>query len=106
MAFGVRRIEVIWHSAFRLVPYITSYSSRCRGISVKYFKTTYHAYNIYALCLFRQIGASLLGVTKSEFSKTEHAQKTPVPIANEGQRTGAVRISTNSHKNGRESWIC
>ena len=31
-----RRIEVIWHSAFRLVPYITSYSSRCRGISVKY----------------------------------------------------------------------
>ena len=30
----------------------------------------------------------------SEFSKTEHAQKTPVQIANEGQRTGAVRIST------------
>ena len=28
--------------AFRLVPYITSYSSRCRGISVKYFfKKTY-----------------------------------------------------------------
>ena len=24
-----------------------------------------------------------------EFSKTEHAQKTPVQIANEGQRTGA-----------------
>ena len=31
---------------------------------------------------------------KSEFSKTEHAQKTPVEIANEGQRTGAVRIAT------------
>ena len=29
---------MIWHSAFRLVPYITSYSSRCRGISVKYFE--------------------------------------------------------------------
>ena len=28
------------------------------------------------------------------FSKTEHAQKTPVRIANEGQCTGAVRIST------------
>ena len=31
---------------------------------------------------------------KSEFSKTEHAQKTPVQIANEGQRTGAIRIAT------------
>ena len=31
---------------------------------------------------------------KSEFSKTEHAQKAPVRIANEGQSTGAVRIST------------
>ena len=30
----------------------------------------------------------------SEFSKTEHAQKTPVRIANEGLHTGAVRIST------------
>ena len=30
----------------------------------------------------------------SEFSKTVHAQKTPIRIANEGQRTGAVRIST------------
>ena len=30
----------------------------------------------------------------SEFSKTEHAQKTPVRIANESQCTGAVRIST------------
>ena len=30
-----RRIEMIWHSAFCLVSYITSYSSRCRGISVK-----------------------------------------------------------------------
>ena len=29
-------MEVIWHLAFRLVPYITSYSSRCRGISVNY----------------------------------------------------------------------
>ena len=37
-------IKQIFHSssknrcdmAFRLVPYITSYSSRCRGISVKY----------------------------------------------------------------------
>ena len=28
------------------------------------------------------------------FSKTEHAQKTHVQIANESQRTGAVRIST------------
>ena len=31
---------------------------------------------------------------KSEFSKTWHAQKTPVQIANEGQRTGALLIST------------
>ena len=31
---------------------------------------------------------------KSEFSKTEHAQKTLVRIANEGQRMGTVRIST------------
>ena len=30
----------------------------------------------------------------SEFSKTKHAQKTPVRIANEGQGTSAVRIST------------
>ena len=31
---------------------------------------------------------------KSELNKTEHAQKTPVRIANEDQCTGAVRIST------------
>ena len=31
---------------------------------------------------------------KSEFSKTERAQKTLVQITNEGHRTGAVRIST------------
>ena len=30
----------------------------------------------------------------SKLAKTEHAQKTPVRIANEGQRTGAARIST------------
>ena len=38
---------------------------------------------------------------KSEFSKTEHAQKTPVRIANEGQCTGAVRISTAMKKIGQ-----
>ena len=31
---------------------------------------------------------------KSEFRKTEHAQKTPAQITNEGQHTGAVRIPT------------
>ena len=31
---------------------------------------------------------------KSEFSKTEHTQKTPIPIANQGQHTGAIQIST------------
>ena len=38
---------MIWHSAFRLVPYITSYSSRCCGISVKY-----------SLLEYRQISAA------------------------------------------------
>ena len=36
----------------------------------------------------------------SEFSKTEHLQKTPVRIANEGQRTGAT-ASTHQVKNSQ-----
>ena len=32
---------MIWHSAFRLVPYITSYSSRCHGVSIEYIYIYY-----------------------------------------------------------------
>ena len=38
-------------------------------------------------------GCDLQSRKMSEFSKTEHARKTPEGTANEGQRTGAVRIS-------------
>ena len=42
----------------------------------------------------RQTKPRHIRVELPEFSKSEHAQKTPVRIANEGQLTGAVRIST------------
>ena len=47
-----------------------------------------------SLQIAESTGCDLQSRKMAEFSETEYAQKTPVRIANEGQRTGAIQIST------------